>query len=114
MEMYGLNTLETSKMDVCGFGGQQPSDITSYMYLPTPLNSKASDVTSSSNLIPALSDNYLPQVYDPTRATDILTAVIKEIQHIDKMSTESKSEKNEYRNYCFKREIGSANGNRRG
>ena len=80
-------------MDVCGFGGQQPADITSYIYLPTPPNGKGLDPTSSSNLIPGLSDNYLPQVYDPVGATDILTAAVQEIQHTDekseKMTTEN-------------------------
>ena len=83
MEMFGLNALETNKMDVCGFGGQQPADITSYMYLPTRPNGKGSDATSSANLIPDLSDNYLPQVYDPVGATDILTAAVQEIQYTD-------------------------------
>ena len=54
MEMYGLNALETNKMDVCGFGGQQPADITSYMYLSTQPNGKGLDPTSSANLIPGL------------------------------------------------------------
>ena len=84
--MYGFNALETNKMDVCGFGAQQPADITSYMYLPTPPNGKGLDPTSSSNLIPGLSDNYLPQVYDPVGATDILTAAVQEIQHTDEKS----------------------------
>ena len=86
MEMFGLNALETNKMDVCGFGGQQPADITSYMYLPTQPNGKGLDATSSANLIPGLSDNYLPQVYDPVGATDILTAAVQEIQYTDEKS----------------------------
>ena len=51
MEMFGLNALETNKMDVCGFGGQQPADIPSYMYLRTQPNGKGLDATSSANLI---------------------------------------------------------------
>ena len=84
-------------MDVCGFGGQQPADITSYMYLSTPPNGKGLDSTSSAYLIPGLSDNYLPQVYDPVGATDILTAAVQEIQHTDekseKMTTENTASK---------------------
>ena len=79
MEIFGLNALETNKMDVCGFGGQQPADITSHMYLPTQPNGKGLDATSSANLISGLSDNYLPQVYDLVGATDILTAAVEEI-----------------------------------
>ena len=97
MEMFGLNALETNKMDVCCFGGQQPADITSYMYLPTQPNGKGLDATSSANLIPGLSDNYLPQVYDPVGATDILTAAVQEIQYSDekseKMTTENTASK---------------------
>ena len=86
MEMFGLNALETNKMDVCGFEGQQPADITSYMYLPTQPNGKGLDATSSANLIPGLSDNYLPQVYDPVGVTDNLTAAVQEIQYTDEKS----------------------------
>ena len=96
MEMYGLNALETNKMDVCGFG-EQPADITSYMYLPTQPNGKGLDATSNANLIPGLSDNYLPQVYDPVGATDILTAAVQEIQYTneksEKMTTENTASK---------------------
>ena len=67
------------------------------MYLSTPLNGKGLDPTTSANLIPGLSDNYLPQVYDPVGATDILTAAVQEIQHTDekseKMTTENTASK---------------------
>ena len=92
MEMFGLNAFETNKMNVYGFGGQQPADITAYMYLPTQPNGKGLDATSSANLIPGLSDNYLPQVYDPVGATDILTAAVQEIQYTDEKSEEMTTE----------------------